>query len=768
MRHLVALTLVTIVAGNGCPAAGTPIEPKGPGQIDDPAETAHADDGAPAATAAAGVAPRFTPPDQVKPERRVFAYVDGQRRVMDIDEARSVGLTVVDLSDDWVPYLFWSQTPGEDDYKENDYVDAYIRLANDEIDVNGASLRRGRRNYLEVYGIPPTLSVLRRRFLEDEKKSCYADLDYQLFSEYHGPVRIVDPRGSKRLDRRYHKARAAYRAALRAARVRTLEALLEKPAHAKVARRYQRYRWQRQAIRQMQKRVACEGLFKGRPRYKPGEINWTVRNALRRFEKKHNVYGWGMIFQKTADALGRTARQNNHESLKRLITERVISAAGILEDGTAGRRGRFVGVDGAQTKVRDLVSEFAEAAITQMGLTDADKALAFITEHSEEDFKRMLVAVKLPPVPEYYSDQMDLSVVINRGDVWYDLPFNDKGKRVAQPRQRLPTMTLYLTYREQKFALVRWRTTIGGWNAEMRDGQEYYKYKISDVGPRVWKNIVAGPGLGAAEEDAAAGHGQVRRRPARRLPEHLRPRLRVGLRTGGRATRDRERARQSDPHPRQRQLHEHPQPLLPRLSPAVQLPRGAPLLVCLAPPEVQTRRTDAARLSTPLRAQGRGVSDQPPYPRLLLRADPADTGQRPQGARAGHAPGALRGVRQEARQGLPGGPPRPEGPPSPEHDDGPAPDAVAIDQSRTGQAQGRPPPRKKGGVIRGGGLRRGKGRRLLVLPQRHFHVVCFGPAAERPFVGVVDSGCPALDRKRPALLPRRTPSQGEAPHACWL
>jgi hypothetical protein len=45
----------------------------------------------------------------------------------------------------------------------------------------------------------------------------------------------------------------------------------------------------------------------------------------------------------------------------------------------------------------------------------------------------------------------------------------------------------------QRIPLVRWRTTIGGWQPEMRHGQEYYKYKISDVGPRVWKHIVAGP-----------------------------------------------------------------------------------------------------------------------------------------------------------------------------------------------------------------------------------------------------------------------------------
>ena len=41
---------------------------------------------------------------------------------------------------------------------------------------------------------------------------------------------------------------------------------------------------------------------------------------------------------------------------------------------------------------------------------------------------------------------------------------------------------------------MRWRTTIGGWRLEQAsDGYEYYRYKGSDVGPRVIRQIVAGP-----------------------------------------------------------------------------------------------------------------------------------------------------------------------------------------------------------------------------------------------------------------------------------
>jgi len=84
-------------------------------------------------------------------------------------------------------------------------------------------------------------------------------------------------------------------------------------------------------------------------------------------------------------------------------------------------------------------------------------------------------------------------VVIDRGDVWYDIPFDEKGKPRSQPRSKYPHFTIFCKYNNQDIPLVRWRTTIGAWQPEMHHDQEYYKYKISDVGPRIWKNIVAGP-----------------------------------------------------------------------------------------------------------------------------------------------------------------------------------------------------------------------------------------------------------------------------------
>jgi len=89
---------------------------------------------------------------------------------------------------------------------------------------------------------------------------------------------------------------------------------------------------------------------------------------------------------------------------------------------------------------------------------------------------------------------MDLSVVIDRGEVWYDVPLDENGNLIPHPRKRFPTLTVFAHWRSQRIPLVRWRTTIGSWCGETQsDGEVYLKCKNSDVGPCVWKEIVASP-----------------------------------------------------------------------------------------------------------------------------------------------------------------------------------------------------------------------------------------------------------------------------------
>ena len=88
---------------------------------------------------------------------------------------------------------------------------------------------------------------------------------------------------------------------------------------------------------------------------------------------------------------------------------------------------------------------------------------------------------------------MDLSVEVDRGDVWYDFPWDPEGNPIPQPVSRRPRLVLYTTWEGQRIPLVRWGTTIGGWRSERIQGEDYYAYKGSDVGPRVWRHVLAAP-----------------------------------------------------------------------------------------------------------------------------------------------------------------------------------------------------------------------------------------------------------------------------------
>ena len=63
----------------------------------------------------------------------------------------------------------------------------------------------------------------------------------------------------------------------------------------------------------------------------------------------------------------------------------------------------------------------------------------------------------------------------------------------------------------KQVALARWRTTIGGWRAEQAtDGYEYFRYKMSDIGPRVIRNINSGPvWIAPPRRPSGAGQGEV-------------------------------------------------------------------------------------------------------------------------------------------------------------------------------------------------------------------------------------------------------------------
>jgi hypothetical protein len=467
---------------------------------------------------------------------------DGPRRDS-IEAANRHGLLVVDLSDGWAPFLFSdSDGPGRPS-KPNPYRSTFIALANDSVtqdelflqspagraavlssvpvalrssdpsqlspdeqralDRAWAGLRRERApGFLEVYGIPPTLSVLARRVEQDSGKPCYGAVDVEGLRGAPFEISFQSQ----------EQARVEYAQAVDdAARVaERLGVLGRETAHLTpegvgtsvsavdpvLFERYRAGQTRLRAVRAVQDRLVCEGLL-ARERFTPGAFDLATHRALAEFERKNDIFGWGFVSGETKEALQQPPGALHFETLKRILAERVADAAGILEDGSVAKGGdppTYVDEGGARHPVPNLIADFVEALLDALGVATPQNLEAFLRARSAETFAALRVAYEPPPLPPYYAAVMDLSAEIDRGDVWYDAPFGAGGKPLAQRRLRYPSFTLYTTWREQRIPLVRWRTTIGSWRSELgADGHVYLKYKNSDVGPRVWKNIVAAP-----------------------------------------------------------------------------------------------------------------------------------------------------------------------------------------------------------------------------------------------------------------------------------
>lgn len=512
-RHAVALITLACpvaLAGPACssPAAGPEDSVKTPAATQaqtEPTPTTQTD------TPAIELGPIDKRSSREHRNAKAWVFADGKRgEALDIGVAEARGYTIVDLGDDWVPYIFRDKTPGQDDTSANSYGRRYVDLANDRTDSDGDRLAAYEHNYLELYGIPPTLSVIQREWAEmvDDVQPCLdaAGYDGSIIAGRTSSLEYTRGGGAKRLRTARH-LRGRLDKAMRKARLAP-DDLAAAAEHKKTRTAYARWRKVQDEIdfiEQVQIRFRCEKLFdanKGRGNSKPGDYDGATHHALAAFEKKHNLRGWGHFAGHNLRVLAEDAIATTHDRLLRVLSERAVAGASIVEDGSAGAwRKDFVYKDaeGNEHGLRDLATEASTATVTALGLDDVGSArarlddLVGLMERDDDELGSLLVAVRLPDQPAYYTDDMAFDVVIDRGDVWYDFPYDDEGNKLSQRRRRNPRLTLYTTYLDQRIPLVRWPTTIGSWRSEEHEGREWFAYKNSDVGERVWKDIVAAP-----------------------------------------------------------------------------------------------------------------------------------------------------------------------------------------------------------------------------------------------------------------------------------
>jgi hypothetical protein len=228
-----------------------------------------------------------------------------------------------------------------------------------------------------------------------------------------------------------------------------------------------------------------------------GHFDLPTNEALAAWERKNNIFGWGFLGGETLAALQRPPMELHFDTFRRIVMERVADSAGIVEDGSVSggkTPAKYKDASGKEHEVPNLIGEYADALLAALAIRNVDDVTTFLRRVGRPGLGGLHVAFRAGPLPPYYGKTMNLSVEIERGDVWYDLPFDEDGKPVTQARLNFPSLTLFVDWRNQKIPLVRWRTTIGSWRSEVqKDGKLYYKYKNSDVGPRVWKDIVASP-----------------------------------------------------------------------------------------------------------------------------------------------------------------------------------------------------------------------------------------------------------------------------------
>ena len=221
----------------------------------------------------------------------------------------------------------------EEDEKEKQKDD---RRDKDDKEKDRSRVRRRTepvRNHLEVFGIPPTLSVLLRRVEDDARKVCFEGQDVE---GLNGLPATVTYQNNKAARREFDEAAAD--AAWFAGRiVDGGSGDAAAPSAQETARlaRHQRGQARVRAIKAAQARLACEGLLTSAASTRRAcSICRPTRRWPSGSARTTSSAGASWATRRWL-ALQRPPLELHFETWKRILTERVADAAGIIEDGTA-------------------------------------------------------------------------------------------------------------------------------------------------------------------------------------------------------------------------------------------------------------------------------------------------------------------------------------------------------------------------------------------------------------------------------------------------
>jgi hypothetical protein len=404
-------------------------------------------------------------------------------------DAAARGLTVVDLGDDWTPAVLTRAPDGA----ISSYHDRYVAIANEKLGKDAEPEDK----LGELYGVTPALAVVQARLRDQDRHRCWQAND-------PAPIGALT-RALSRSDQRKLRAAVSRRESLsrKLDQARSKRGLVDNvalaavPGFADKVAAYNALTDQLAGLIAAQRRLACEGHARAEKR--EGDFTSRTGDAVELFQRRNFLMPNAKLDAETRAALQLDSRELDFRLALRILRERIADAAALIEDGSAGDGpvpvlGRMLDPADMRTArgheplahaAPDLIHPATEAAARALGWTDPAGLAAFLDRH-----ERGAVAIALPPRPAYHAAHMELRAELDRGDVWYD----------ERPRRRKvanrPTLILYAKDGDVDRPLVRWPTTIGGWAEEAEPGKRgevVQKWKESDVGPRIWKDLYGAP-----------------------------------------------------------------------------------------------------------------------------------------------------------------------------------------------------------------------------------------------------------------------------------
>jgi len=421
------------------------------------------------------------------------------------NEVEKAGLTLIDLGDNWKPWMF-REDPSVGDKGKQPYLPIYKALASEKFGQGPKWQKIREDRYFELYGIPPTFSILRKRFNDDARHECHDAIDDDALIDLKAIVREEWPAKAYKRRQALRMTKWELNDALKRRKLTTYAELTKVNSYyKKVHARFLKLQSTIAAINAAQQHLACDG-FKLTKRNK-SIYTWNTANAVGSFQRQHMLMADEELGQETRDAFRTDIRELDFRATLRALRARVVDSTGLIEDGSARETfGKILGrhLDTGSFRVStghkplkngapDLISKATDAAARALGWTSLNGVRAFFAKHTSKKDISKRIAVRLPKLPSYHGKHMELRAEIDRGDVWYEPPRVYYGGCFAYPAKYRPTVTLYAKNGDREVALVRWHTTIGGWNKERRGYWTGLKYKNSDVGKRMWRDMIVSP-----------------------------------------------------------------------------------------------------------------------------------------------------------------------------------------------------------------------------------------------------------------------------------